>query len=423
MDAFVVHGGRRLSGRVTVSGAKNSALKLVAAALLAQGPSGFSNVPDIADMWTMKEILEDLGARVDAPEPGRFTVHAPSEVGQETSAPLAKRLRASLVLLGPLLARAGRARMAMPGGCNLGNRNIDMHLSGLQQMGAQITYGPDWIEVTVDRLAGAEIDLVYASVGATENLMLAAVGARGTTVIDNAAREPEIVDLAGFLGAMGADISGAGSSRIVVRGVDGLHPASHRVVGDRIEAGTFAVAATLTGGDLEIVGVDPEHLRLPLDKLQAIGASVEPVAGGFAIRGHDALAATDIVTLPFPGCPTDLQPMFIALLSQAAGTSMVTENVYDGRFGIIGELCRLGAEIEREGHHAIIRGPRRLVGTQVEAMDLRAGAALVLAGLVAEGTTVVRNPRHVDRGYAYFAERLRAVAADVERMAVEPAGV
>lgn len=423
MDAFVVRGGRRLNGEVVVSGAKNSALKLLAAALLAEGTSRIRNVPDIADVHNMIAMLEHLGIGVGKQDDDDLVVDVPVDVGQETSAELAARLRASLVLLGPLVARTGRARLAQPGGCNLGNRSIDMHLSGLAGMGADIQLGPDWIEVRAQRLHGTDIDLEFASVGATENLMLAAVLATGTTTIRNAAREPEIEDLAIFLQKMGADILGAGSPEITIHGVEAVRPVDHWVIGDRIEAGTFAVAAAVTDGELMIRGVDPAFLQLPLAKLLAAGVDVRERPDGFIVRGTGELVATDVATLPFPGCPTDLQALFVVLLSQSQGTSMVTENVYDGRFGIVPQLRAMGAEIEVTGHHAIVRGPRRLRGTNVAATDLRAGAALVIAGLVATGSTTVAEARHIDRGYAHFAARLRALGADVERLTSRPLAV
>jgi UDP-N-acetylglucosamine 1-carboxyvinyltransferase len=423
MDAFVVRRSPRLRGEIIVSGAKNSALKLLAAALLAEGTSRLRNVPDIADIGSMIAMLEHLGVHVG--ESGRedLTVTVGADIGQETPPELAARLRASLVLLGPLVAREHRARLAQPGGCNLGNRSIDMHLSGLARMGADIEVGPDWIELRARRLRGADIDLEYASVGATENLMLAAVLADGVTTIHNAAREPEIVDLAIFLQKMGAEISGMGTSDIVIHGRHELRPVDHSVVGDRIEAGTYAVAAAITGGEVTIHGVDPAFLGLPLNKLVAAGVAVDELTDGFVVSGSGRLVATDIATLPFPGCPTDLQPLFIVLLSQAQGTSMVTENVYDGRFGIVDQLRSMGADIDLEAHHAIVRGPRQLIGGHVVSTDLRAGAALVVAGLAAEGITVVAEPRHIDRGYADFAGRLRSLGADVERVAARAIAV
>ena len=417
MDAFVVRGGQPLHGTVRVSGAKNSALKLVAAALLAPGRFTLHNVPDIADMRVMASVLEHLGCTV-ARDGETFVLDVPELVGDSTPAHLVSQLRASIVVLGPLLARRGHVRVATPGGCNLGNRAIDMHLSGLARMGAEISYGAEHVEARTQGLVGAEMELPYASVGATENLLMAAVCAEGLTVIDNAAREPEIVDLACFLRAMGADITGEGTDRIEIRGVGRLHPTEHAVVGDRIEAGTFAVGAALTGGRVAIEGVKPEHLGLVLDKLRATGATVDQRPDGMTVSRDGDLQPTDIVTLPFPGFPTDMQPQFLLLLSQARGTAMLTENVFDGRFSIIDELNRLGADIEQEGHHAMVRGPRRLRGTDVRSTDLRAGATLVIAGLVAEGETVVLEPHHVDRGYANFAARLRALGADVQRVDV-----
>jgi UDP-N-acetylglucosamine 1-carboxyvinyltransferase len=418
MDAFLVRGGSALSGSIRVGGAKNSALKLVAAALLAEGRSTIRNVPEIADMHVMAAVLEHLGVAV-ACHDDVYTLDVPAQLGRETPADLVRRLRASIVVLGPLLARERRVRIALPGGCDLGNRAIDLHLAGLARMGARIAYGPEHVEAEADRLTGADIELEFASVGATENLLMAAVTARGVTRICNAAREPEIADLAAFLSAMGAEISGAGTSEITVRGVEALAPADHDVVGDRIEAGTYAVGAALTAGEVKIDGVDPEHLALPLHKLEAIGAEVERGEHHLVVRGAPRLRAVDVVTLPFPGFPTDLQPQFLVLLSQAAGTSMVTENVFDGRFSFVDELARLGADVHIEGHHAIVRGARRLHGTVVRATDLRAGAALVLAGLVADGETVVAAPEHVDRGYADLAGRLHSLGADVRRADVD----
>ena len=414
MDAFVVHGGRPLTGTVLISGAKNSALKLAAAALLAEGRSILRNVPDIEDMRAMVSVLQHLGVTVKR-DGDMYALGVPGEVGLEVPQGLASRLRASIIVLGPLLARGGRARVAMPGGCDLGNRNIDMHLSGLEKMGAAIDIGPDYVEARAGRLRGADIELAFASVGATENLLMAAVTAAGTTRIQNAAREPEIGDLAAFLQAMGAQVSGVGTSELVVEGVPGLAPAAHTVLPDRIEAGTYAVAAVATDGDVTLERVVPAHLALVLDKLKAIGATVDAGDDRLVVRGTGRREAVDVVTLPYPGLPTDLQPQFLVLLSQAAGTSMVTENVYDGRFSIISQLNHLGADIGVEGHHAIVRGARRLHGARVRSTDLRAGAALVVAGLVAEGQTIVTEAGHVDRGYADFAGRLRALGADVER--------
>ena len=422
MDAFLVRGGGPLHGTVRVSGAKNSALKLVAAALLAPGDAVIRNVPDIADMRVMAAVLEHLGVTVRT-EPGAYRLSVPEEIGDETPAHLVGMLRASIIVLGPLLARRGHARLAMPGGCNLGNRSIDMHLSGLQQMGAEIVYGEDYVEAWAPRLHGADIELPFASVGATENLLMAAVTAEGATRLANVAREPEIQDLAAYLSAMGACIEGAGSPEITVHGVPELHAADHTVVPDRIEAGTYAVAAALTGGEIRIEEALAADLHLPLDKLRAVGAKVDEEERAFTVRGAGRLKAADVVTLPYPGFPTDLQPQFLVLLARAHGTSIVTENVFDGRFSVLEELRRLGADVSLEGHHALVRGPRQLKGATVRATDLRAGAALVLAGLVAEGETIVTDPYHVDRGYEDFVGKLRALGADVERRRPEGAAL
>lgn len=419
-DAFIVRGGTPLHGEVRVCGAKNSALKLIAAALLAEGRTVIENVPEIADIAAMADVASYLGASVSWPDDGVVVLDAPEELATATPPELVARLRASIVVLGPLLAREGRARLSMPGGCNLGNRAIDLHLAGLARLGAEVTYAADHVEATVDgRLRGADIELPFASVGATENLLQAAVLAEGVTRIQNAAREPEICDLAAFLRGMGADIEGEGTPEIVVRGVESLQATHHHVVGDRIEAGTYAVAAAMTSGDVHITGVDPSHLHLPLDKLSQAGADVVATEHGVRVSRSGGLRAVDVVTLPYPGFATDLQPQFLALLSQSHGTAMVTENVFDGRFSVVPELERLGAEIELQAHHAVVRGPRPLSGAAVRATDLRAGAALVLAGLVARGTTIVEDPWHVDRGYADFVGKLRGVGADVHRAAVD----
>lgn len=426
MDAFSVTGGRTLSGTVRISGAKNSALKLLAAALLAPGRSVVRNVPDIADLHAMAAVLEHLGVTVGADD-DVLSLDVPDEVGCSTPAELVSRLRASLVVLGPLLARCGRARVAQPGGCNLGNRAIDMHLSGLERLGAEVEIGPDYVEARAEHLVGTELDLPYASVGATENLLMAAVTARGTTRIVNAAREPEIVDLAAFLSGMGARIDGAGSPILTVYGVPALHPTDHVVIGDRIEAGTYVCAAALAGGEVKVDAIDPATFRLVLDKLRAVGVEIDEGDDHLVVRGpasptgaRRALRGTDVVTLPYPGFPTDLLPQMLVLLSQAMGTSMVTENVFDSRFAVVGALHTLGVDLSLEGHHAMVRGPVPLQGGRVVATDLRAGAALVLAGLVAEGRTVVTDPHHVDRGYSDLAGRLRALGADVHRVEVDP---
>ena len=419
-DAFVVRGGRRLTGTVRVSGAKNSALKLFAAALLAPGTTTITNVPRISDTRAMADVVRHLGADVvmaagDGTDVA--TISVPDRLGEGTTLELAGALRASLATFGPLMARMGHAWIAQPGGCNLGSRGVDLHLKGMEALGAEVIIGAEHFEAHAPNgLVGTDFELEYASVGATENLVMAATMARGTTVLRNVAREPEITDLVDFLNAMGARIEGAGSPELRIEGVDAMHPCTHRVVGDRIEAGTYAVAAAKTGGDVTIEGVIPDHLARPLDRLEAAGVGLRLGADSIRVLPSPSLQAADVATLPYPGFPTDMLAQFQALLTQAAGESMLTENVYEGRFALIGQLQRLGADITREGHHVVVRGPRRLRGATVRATDLRAGAALVLAGLVADGETVVADPYHVDRGYADFLGKLRHLGADLDRV-------
>lgn len=414
---FIVRGGSRLAGRVVVSGAKNSALKLMSASLLAPGTSILHNVPDIQDVRTMREVLEHLGARVTFAH-GTMSIDTTAVESHVAPYELVQRMRASIQIMGPLVARFGRARVAMPGGCNLGPRKIDFHLHGLARLGADVIIDHGFVDVRAERLRGADITLEYPSVGATENLLMAAVLAEGTTVIDNAAREPEIVDLGKLLISLGADIEGAGTSRIVVRGVSELRAAEHTVVGDRIEAGTFLIAGAVTGGDVEVEGLSPHVLEIFLTKLRAIGVQVQENTRKIRAWGDpDYYSATDIATLPYPGFPTDLQAQMMVLLSLAKGVSIVTENVFENRFGFVDELIRLGADIKVAGHHAVVTGGRALTGATVRCPDLRAGAALVLAALRAEGCTEVRDIHHVDRGYEAFAEKLRSLGADIERVA------
>ena len=420
MDAenarYLVRGGRRLAGRVTVSGAKNSALKLMAACLLAPGAGSLHNVPDIQDVRTMREVLEHLGARVQT-SGNDMVIDAGSVASTTAPYELVQRMRASIQIMGPLVARFGRARVAMPGGCNLGPRKIDFHLRGLTQLGAKVSQEHGFVEVVAERLLGAAVSLDYPSVGATENLMMASVLADGVTTIDNAAREPEIVDLSKFLVSMGAEIEGAGTSTVTVRGVKEMRPAEHTVMCDRIEAGTFLIAAAVSGGDLEVHGVAPHNLEIFLSKLRAVGVQVQENSRWIRAWGDpEYYSGTDIATLPYPGFATDLQAQTMVLLSLAQGKSMVTENVFENRFVFVDELVRLGAEIKVAGHHAVVTGGRALTGATVRCSDLRAGAALVLAGLVAEGVTEVRDIFHIDRGYEDFEGKLRSLGADLERI-------
>jgi UDP-N-acetylglucosamine 1-carboxyvinyltransferase len=414
MDRLVVTGGARLAGSVRISGAKNSALKVMAASLLAPGRSRLRNVPRILDCSIMGEVLEHLGAVVDWGD-GGLSVDATSLSSVEAPYELVRRMRASIVVLGPLLARTGEARVAMPGGDNIGLRPIDLHLEGLRRMGARIRSEHGFLVAASDGLTGASITLDYPSVGATENLMMAAVSADGKTVIDNAAREPEIADLARFLGSMGAAIRGAGSATIEIDGVDELSPADHTVIPDRIEAGTWAAATVATRGDVRLVDARPEHLELFLEKLGEAGAEISVGDDGVRVTQHERLRAVDFVTLPYPGLATDFQPILLAMLATASGTSIATENVFEGRFTYVDELRRMAADIRTEGHHAVIRGVEQLSAAPVRALDIRAGAAMAIAALTADGVTEIADIQHVDRGYEDFAAKLSALGAQVRR--------
>jgi UDP-N-acetylglucosamine 1-carboxyvinyltransferase len=414
MDRLMVSGGRRLSGSVKVGGAKNSALKLMAAALLAEGTTVIENVPRIVDCLTMGEVLEHLGAGVQW-EGSTLTIDTSDAAGVETPYELVRKMRASIIVLGPLLARHGRARVAMPGGCNIGSRKIDLHVRGFERMGVQFSSEHGYLEATAPSLRGAFVTLDFPSVGATENLLMAAVGATGRTVIENAAREPEIQDLAGMLVEMGAKIDGAGSTAIEIEGVDGFEPVRHRTIPDRVEAGTFALAACITQGDVTLEDARADHLDLVLDKLNDAGAQIEARDRSIRVSMPERALAVDLVTLPYPGFPTDLQPQIMSLLSVARGTSILTENVFESRFMFVDELNRMGADIRTEGHHAVIRGMDRLSAAPVRALDIRAGAAMIIAALAADGTTEVFDLYHVDRGYEDFDGRLAALGADVHR--------
>lgn len=412
-ESILVTGGRRLSGSVTVGGAKNSGLKLIAAALLAPGVTTIRNMPDIADVDTMSDVIAGLGARVHR-EDHTLVIDATELTSYEAPYEMVAKMRASIIVLGPLLARLGRARVAMPGGCNIGSRKIDLHLRGLAQLGVEITSGHGYIDAAAPHgMRGAHIILDFPSVGATENLLMAGSAASGTTVIENAAREPEIQDLIAFLNSMGADIEGAGTSTVTVRGVSEFHPTDHAVVGDRIEAGTFLVAGALAGGSVTVHGADPAHMELVLSKIAAAGVEVSTGLSEVTVRRDGPLRAVDLATLPYPGFPTDMQPQFMVLTSVAEGTSVITENVFESRFMFADELSRMGADVTIEGHRALVRGVSSLSGAPVKSPDLRGGAALVLAGLVAEGQTVVGDVHHILRGYEAFVPKLTALGADV----------
>jgi UDP-N-acetylglucosamine 1-carboxyvinyltransferase len=411
---IVVRGGKKLAGEVRVEGAKNSALKLMAASLLAPGVSRITNVPDISDIGVMADVLGGLGARV-ARSDHSLTVDATELTSHEAPYEMVARMRASIAVLGPLVARMGQANVAMPGGCNIGSRKIDMHIRGLEELGVEVTFGHGFIHARApkDGLHGAHVFLDFPSVGATENLLMAAVRAKGTTVIENAAREPEIVDLALFLKGMGAEIEGMGTQTMIVNGVDELHPVEHAVVGDRIEAGTFLVAGALSGGPVSVTGFDPEHLALVLAKLRAAGCRLEVGADGVVIERTSKTCAVDVQTLPYPGFPTDLQAQFMALMAVSDGECVITENVFENRFMFADELIRMGGDVRIEAHHARVKGVSHLSGAPVKSPDLRGGAALVLAGLVAEGVTRVGDVYHIDRGYERFVEKLVALGADI----------
>lgn len=418
MQVLRVTGGARLAGEVSVVGAKNSVLKLMAAALLARGETTIGNLPAISDVSTMHELLGRLGCEVTESVQGRVDsvrVRVPERPMSEAPYELVRKIRGSICVLGPLLARTGRAKVALPGGDAIGSRPLDMHFAGLERMGADIRTEHGYIIAEASGLRGATIWLDFPSVGATENILTAAVLAKGTTVIDNAAREPEIVDLCKMLVSMGAQIDGLGSSTVEITGVDELHPTAHVAVADRIVAGTWAFAAAATLGDVTVRNAHPEHLELALDKLVRSGAEVELLANGFRLQMHNRPRSFDVVTLPYPGLATDLQPQAIALLSIADGTAMITENLFEGRFMFCDEIARMGADVRTDGHHAVVRGRDRLSGAPVRATDIRAGAGLVIAGLVAEGVTEVAEIHHIDRGYVRIEEQLRSLGADVVR--------
>jgi UDP-N-acetylglucosamine 1-carboxyvinyltransferase len=414
VERLRVVGGARLVGDVHVPGAKNSVLKLMAASLLAEGTTTLRNVPRILDVEIMSELLRRLGCDVRGSAP-ELTITVPYRPGHEADYDLVRRMRASICVLGPLLARCGEVKVAQPGGDNIGSRGLDMHVGGLTKMGATVTTEHGFLLASASRLAGAVVWLDFPSVGATENILMAAVLAKGTTVIDNAAREPEIVDLCAMLTAMGARISGAGSSMIEVEGVETLQSVAHATLPDRIVAGTWACAAAMTRGHVRVRGAVAAHLEIALDKLTTAGAAIAVEADGFRVSLDRRPSAVDVVTLPYPGFPTDLQPAIVALNAVSEGTAMVTENVFEARFMFLDELSRLGADIRTDGHHAVVRGRERLSGAPVRATDIRAGAGLVLAGLVADGETVVTDVGHIDRGYQDFDAALRSLGADVRR--------
>ena len=417
MERLRVVGGAKLVGTVRVSGAKNSALKLMAATLLAPGQSKITNLPAIADVEYMAELLTRLGCQVDVKrDSNEVLIDVPQKLGHRADYDMVRKMRASINVLGPLIARELVAEVALPGGDAIGSRGLDFHINGLTEMGAEVSSEHGFIIAKAPAgLKGAKVTLEFPSVGATENIMTAATLATGTTVIDNAAREPDVVDLGEFLISMGAKISGLGSHTITIEGVSKLTPTTHATLADRIVSGTWAFAAAMTQGDITIENGRPDHLELPLDKLVEAGAVITTTKNGFRVKMDKRPIAVDVATLPYPGFPTDLQPMVITLNSIAEGTSIVTENVFEGRFMFVNELLRLGAKIQVDGHHAAITGIKQLSAAPVAATDIRAGAGLVLAALVSDGVTIIEDAFHIDRGYPDFPAQLQSLGADVSR--------
>ncbi|WP_172196362.1 UDP-N-acetylglucosamine 1-carboxyvinyltransferase [Saccharibacillus qingshengii] len=419
MSKFIVRGGKRLTGTVKVSGAKNSVLPIIAASLLGQeGVSVISDAPPLDDVMTINKVLESLGAGITYQDEV-IRVDARNLTSSEAPYEWVSKMRASFLVMGPLLARLGSTRISMPGGCAIGTRPIDLHLKGFEAMGATVTLGEGYVEAKSDgRLRGAKIYLDVASVGATENIMMAATMAEGTTTIENAAKEPEIVDLANYLNAMGAVVRGAGTGTIRIEGVEKLIGAPHTVIPDRIEAGTYMVAAAITGGDVYVEGAIADHLGPVVAKMEEMGVTVLPDENGIRVIADKPLRAVDIKTLPYPGFPTDMQSQMMALLLSATGTSVVTETVFENRFMHVDQFRLMNAEIKVEGRSSFVSGETKFVGAKVTATDLRAGAALICAGLVAEGTTEVGGTHHIDRGYVNLTEKLVGLGADIWRVSM-----
>ena len=414
MDKMVICGGERLRGEVRVSGAKNAALPVLVSSILADGWNTYRSVPDLVDVRTVKKLLSELGATVEGTNPLR--IHTGNLNQFQASYDLVKTMRASVLVLGPLVARLGRARVSLPGGCAIGARPVNLHLKALKEMGADIDLREGYIEARADRLRGARIYFDISTVTGTENVLMAAVLAEGTTILENAAREPEVVNLAEVLIGMGANIEGAGTGTIVVEGVKSLRPASGTIIPDRIEAGTFAIAAAMTGGDVRVLDCVPVHLDALTAKLAEPGSAIEKLENGIRVRGPERIASADVMTLPYPGFATDLQAQFMALMTRGTGTSVIRETVFENRFMHVQELVRLGADIRIDGNSAIIRGVERLTGAPVMATDLRASACLVVAALAAEGTTELSRIYHLDRGYDSLEKKLSGLGANIRRV-------
>jgi len=422
LENLFIQGGRRLSGTVKISGAKNAVLPVIAASLLASTPSVIEEIPDLDDVRTITEVLEYLGLTTSREEPGRLYVDSTGIKSCEASYELVRKMRASFLVMGPLLSRFQEARISLPGGCAIGTRPIDLHLKGFEALGADIVLGHGFIEARAPKgLRGARIYLDFPSVGATENIMMAASLAKGQTIIENAAQEPEIVDLANYLNAMGANVRGAGTNAIRIEGVSQLTGTTYAVIPDRIEAGTYMVAAAITGGDVVLKNVLFEHVKPLVAKLKEAGAIIEEDVDQIRVTAKGPLRAVDVKTLPYPGFPTDMQSQFMALMSVAGGSSVITETVFENRFMHVDELKRMGANIRVDGRVATVEGVSRLAGCPVKATDLRAGAALVLAGLVAEGRTEIGSVYHIDRGYDRLVDKLRGLGAEISRNEAEEA--
>ena len=421
MEKLIVKGGNRLVGAVKTSGAKNAVLPIIAASILGTTPSHLDEVPMLEDVHTISEVLKCLGLSVEcSPEKNVLDIDSTEITSYEAPYELVRTMRASFLVMGPLLARIGKARISMPGGCAIGARPIDIHLKGFEALGVKIEQGHGYIEASApEGLKGTSIYFDFPSVGATENIMMAASLAEGTTILENAAEEPEIVDLANYLNKMGAKIRGAGTDTIRIEGVDKLHGADYTIIPDRIEAGTYMIAAAMTGGDIVVENVLPEHQKPLIAKLREAGAVVEEDIDKVRVIGKNPLKAVSIKTLPYPGFPTDMQAQMMAMMVIAEGRSKVTETVFENRFMHVVELNRMGAQISTEGRSAVIDGPCKLTGCDVRATDLRAGAAMILAGLVAEGTTRIGDLHHIDRGYENIVAKLKNMGADIERVDVD----
>lgn len=417
MDRIVINGGKRLNGKIKISAAKNSVLPIIAASLSTSGECILEDIPLLEDVYVICNVLESMGASINIdPIKRKIKIKADNLNTCDPPYDLVRKMRASFLVMGPMLARFGKIKLSLPGGCNIGTRPIDLHLKGFSALGADISIGHGYVDAKCNKLKGAKIYLDFPSVGATENIIMAAVLADGETIIENVAEEPEVVDLSNYLNSMGAQIYGAGTDTIRIQGVKELNGTSHQVIPDRIEAGTYMVAAAMTGGDVVIENVILEHVRSVIAKLMEAGVSVIEGQNRVRIIGKERAKAVDIKTLPYPGFPTDMQAQFMSMMSLSKGTSIVTETVFENRFMHVTELKRMGANIKIEGRSAVVEGCERLTGAKVKATDLRAGAALVLAGLAAEGTTEIYEVQHLDRGYWDIVGKLNGVGADIVRV-------